>query len=276
MQGNLPFLVGEKTFSTGQKIQLLRHAVPTIENGSVSIAEEYKAFVKDCQKQSKKILYCSLLDPIKGDERKRIHALQTMAGDYQNTFFFLRLPLDGPLSKPNDYCIDLPSYKQTILQEIHKGTKGEFLVSDNLLPHVQAHAEETLDLAEKLVSSLVDHETKYRAFYLLFCTLFKDRVLNACGITFYNHTCKDAIDRGAVFLGADLLFTSFISGTLSSELDDLRALIAWPAFMAKTQPILHDRAEWLLAFCSWIDGVRAKQAELRNQLPLTAAISLAR
>jgi hypothetical protein len=72
-------------------------------------------------------------------------------------------------------------------------------------------------------------------------------------INYYNNSCKDAIDRGAAHLITDLVWNSFLHGTLEQDSLSIRLSAAWPAYMAKTQPIMEERAEWIDAFASFIE-----------------------
>ncbi|MBM3208298.1 MAG: hypothetical protein FJZ57_06830 [Chlamydiae bacterium] len=100
-------------------------------------------------------------------------------------------------------------------------------------------------------AEILSNESK-KALMMLFCTMLRSQLISNLSIDYYNNSCKDAIDRGAAHLVSDLIWNSFLHQTLEENCLDIRLSAAWPAYMAKTQAIIEERAEWIDSFASFI------------------------
>lgn len=263
---NFPFSVGIRLVNR-KPLCILRHAVPTIEEGSVSILPQYTKFIGKCQKEGKKILYCCLLNPHEADESKRIDALMPLSIGYPNTFHFIRFPLDGKLTKNlSHFEGTLENYAGVITEEITKsllGTSHTFIFSDAVKRVVQENHEAVLRFAKTHITSVYKENSNcdeaQKALLMLFSTTLRTKVLSELGIDYYNNSCKDAIDRGAAHLLSDLLFDSLLTGTLKTNRAPMRIATSFPAFMAKTQGILKGRAAYIEAFSNFCDKMSRQE-----------------
>lgn len=253
---NLPFSVGRRTIN-GASIETLRHAVPTKEEGSVSILNSYRSFLQSCREAGESVLYNSLLDPHAADEKKRIEALERLSNNYPDTFHFIRFPLDGRLTK---FEGDFDCYRKAVQEELRlslEGSSSTFLFSPAVKRVVEAHQAGVLQFAKEQIEGVYgeekDSKEARKAFFMLFCVVLKAKILSELRINYYCNTCKDAIDRGAAHLLCDLLLDSMLTNSLRENRPILRVLTAFPAFMAKTQGILKKRAEYITAFSNFLD-----------------------
>ncbi|NDD57776.1 MAG: hypothetical protein EBZ47_00780 [Chlamydiae bacterium] len=281
--GNLPYQVGTRHLSSGTDLMILRHPVPTVEalNTKVEISPEYLAFLSHCQAHGKKVLYISHLKP-DGQEQARINKLHELGANSKGVLHFVKMPLDKPFDRLDNYA-DVYEYKFAIQEDIltaieypttHR--KGFIFGSRTLGNKVEEKYNLLLDLALDMVTDVYSRDNllnasplnteSKQAFYMLFCLFLRSFLIQSLDISFVNNTCKDAIDRGAAFLMSDLLWEAFIHNTLLEEMDTLRLHASWPAYMAKTQAVLEDRAVWIDSLASFLlkaeaKGLREKFAE---------------
>lgn len=272
LNGNLPFHVGSLTIK-GQKTEILRHAVPTNEAFAVTITEEYMAFLEQCKKNEEQVLYCCLLNPDKSDEKPRIEiltSLQSTSSPYKNTFHFAKFPLDGDLEEialkgpEEEHFTTLIDYKKNIQAEIIKATSiaieldrtGQFIFSNGIKKTVRENYAKALDWSFEQValSNNLDDIEKKQVMMMLFCTTLKHTIFAENKINYYNNTCKDAIDRGAAHLISDLIVNGVLTDSLEANKHTIRVLASAPAFIAKTQAVLKDRASWYIAVAKWAEG----------------------
>ncbi|MBX9923544.1 MAG: hypothetical protein K2Y01_05480 [Rhabdochlamydiaceae bacterium] len=264
--------------------------------GNSRISEEYRSFLDACALEGKKILYNCLLNPYntEGDERPRIEALFKLGLEeqYKDTFHFIRIPADGPIIKGCKDTTNLESYTGLIRHNIKeletwsaadfqswealskKNLKGFVPGSERMRDIILDKYEPLLQFAYSVILTAYDNNgrrdldldelthllrEKKQALMMLFCTLLKMCLIKELGITDYNNTCKDAIDRGSMHLVCDFLWDCFLTSSLKYSEDNLRVHAAWPAVMAKTQAILEDRAEWITSFARWIERVESNR-----------------
>jgi hypothetical protein len=266
----------------------------TLRNSCV--AEEYRAFLDHCSSSGRKILYNCLLNPRnrEKDELPRIEALFKLGLEekYKHVFHFIRMPADGPIAKGCQDGGTLQSYKellQTNMETLRtwsdadfqswetvskKDLSGFFPGSSKVRDIILEKYPPLLDFAYSMILRAYDSndlqdlsakelvhllQEKKQAFMMLFCTLLKMSLITELGITDYNNTCKDAIDRGSMHMICDFLWDCFCSDDLVRSEYNLRVQAAWPATMAKTQAILHDRAEWITSFARFLKRAGSNQ-----------------
>ena len=285
-RGNYPFLVGTREVN-GHKCEILRHALPVYEQlgKKEEIVGEYKAFLSNCKNEGKKVLYCNLLNPMASDESPRIQLLRDLAQDaeYKDVFHVLEIPADGYLTNAEGTS-DLKGYAQLIRDDLAKvagKTPGRFVASS---PDVKEFIRENhakivnfslnqINVTYARELSRLDQDSREykellkeakQAFLMLLSSVLRAGLINAMKINYCNSTCKDAIDRGAMHLTSDLLWDSFLTGTLKENEENIRVMAVWPAFMAKTQAVLEDRAEWMESFANFIE--KAQKKELRDAI----------
>lgn len=276
MNGNLPFLLGTRKIN-GSNVHILRHPVPTIENGTIKISPEYLAFLENCKSKNEKVLYCCLLNNKKSREVKLIKALRSLEVKYPGVFHLVNMPLDGALSKVGDEKESLQSYRRKVEDTIQKSfinpeKLSDFSFGSSKLSEV-AHKryKEVASFAYDQIQAVYQGrgvnaplKEQKQAFMMLFCTLLRTVLIKECNINHYSNTCKDAIDRAAANLTSDLLWESFLANNVKQSSLNLRISAAWPAFMAKTQPVIKERAEWMISFAKWVEG--ASHLGLRDRI----------
>ncbi len=275
MNGNLPFLIGTRDIN-GSKVKVLRHAVPTIETVRVKVSEEYKAFLEDCKSRKSKILYCCLLNPNKIREMKLIRILHDIGSKYKDVFSFIRIPLDGILSKvDNDESLDIYRKKieldifneinspftlknefifgsKEIVEIVRENYKNISVFSYNCIVDVYRKKEDLLKNNPKELKFLL--KEKKQAFMMLFSSVLRSVLIEKLKINYYGNVCKDAIDRASAHLTSDLIWDQFLTGDLKTESFKGRISASWPAFMAKTQPVIKSRADWGVSFVKWAES----------------------
>ncbi len=272
LSGNMPFLLGNR-FLNGKKVSILRHAVPTVEQGfhNMEIAGEYQAFLENCKATKEKVLYCALLSPQKIDEHLRLLKLGELAQKYPDSFHFIRIPLDGPLHDIDQFPT-LEDYSLAVQKDLEESlfnpypANSSFFFSSEVRKVVSEKYVEVLRFARHWSKkvSLENPKDQKRAFLMFVSVLLKSHILVKLSIDYYNNTCKDSIDRGAVHVGSDLLWDDFLTGQnlQKSQPFHFRSAIAWPAFLAKTKPVLAKRLVWLQSFARFLE----KAAPYRNQM----------
>ncbi len=279
LSGNMPFLVGHR-FINGKPVSVLRHAVPTVEKGfhNIEIAGEYQAFLENCKANQQKVLYCALLSPQKIDEHFRLTKLGDLAHKYPETFHFIRIPLDGPLHDIDQF-LTLEDYILAIQKDLEVSlfnpypAKNSFFFSSDVRKVVSESYKDILRFAKYWSKkiSLDDPNDQKRAFMMFFSVLLKSQIISKLSIAYYNNSCKDAIDRGAVHLGSDLLWDDFLTGHDLQKTQSflLRSAVAWPAFMAKTKSVLKKRLVWLYSFARFLEKAvpyHKQMVSLQNQM----------
>jgi len=283
--GNLPFLLGTRKIN-GSKVNILRIPVPTIEMGYTKVSEEFRAFLEDCRVKKEKVLYCCLLNSAKSRESKLIRELYKLGSEYKDVFHFIRIPLDGTLSKVDDGS-SFESYRSRIEMDISKEVRNpqlfsnQFIFGSQEMAQVVSEKYRAISLfasqqinevyrvreskskgdAQELTSLLKE---KKQAFMMLFCAILKTALIQKMKIKHYTNTCKDGIDRGAAHLTSDLVWDSFLTNSIKENFLKLRLNAAWPAFMAKTQPVIKERSEWMISFTRWVEG--ASELGLREKI----------
>lgn len=272
LSGNMPFLIGNR-FINGKTVSVLRHAVPTVEKGfhNIEIAGEYQAFLENCKANDQKVLYCALLSPQKIDEHFRLAKLGELVQKYPKTFHFIRIPLDGPLHDIDKFRT-LDDYSIAIQKDLENSlfnpypTKSSFFFSSDVKKTVSEGYIDILRFTKYWSKkiSLDNPKDQKRAFMMLFSVLLKSHILSNLSINYYNNTCKDSIDRGAVHVGSDLLWDDFLTGKALQKENPflLRSTIAWPAFLAKTKPVLAKRLIWLQSFASFLEKAEPYQKQM--------------
>jgi hypothetical protein len=274
LNGNMPFLIGDR-FINGKTVSVLRHAVPTVEKGfhNIEIAGEYQAFLENCKANNQKVLYCALLSPQKIDEHFRLTKLGDLVQKYPNTFHFIRIPLDGPLHDINqfrtidDYSLAIQNDLEASLYHPYPA-QNSFFFSPAVRKVVSEGYVDILRYAKYWSKkiALENPKDQKRAFMMLFSVLLKSHIISNLSIDYYNNTCKDSIDRGAVHVGSDLLWDDFLTGKeLQKEQPFLfRSVIAWPAFLAKTKPVLAKRLVWLQSFARFLEKAAPYQKQMAS------------
>lgn len=265
---NIPFSAGFISYQALNEkendykfCQQLRHPTPTIEMGKIKIAQEYKAFIEMASEKGEKILYSNHQSINSFDERNRIESYTQLETQFSN-FSLISLPVlkkigDEKISDKKSFC----DYLLKLFSDDDMQKKFGFYFSSNLnlKPDFLAKRSKIwIDfIHDHLLSEDEVNDDISRQMYLALLQSFIRRdIIQNCGINYYNNTCKDAIDRGAIHTFFDVYWTLLMNGKERdhTSLRDLTVLTSFPAFAAKKQAILDDRINVILKFAQKIGG----------------------
>lgn len=281
LYGNLPFHAAcfRMTRDDGQlrTLNMLRFPAPTVSGIFSYIAPEFRAFLRHCKFKEEKSLYNCLLKSDDSLESPRLRNIQDLEKDFRGTFHFMKCPMDGSLTK----SLKFPSfvvYADSVKQAVENGLDGidlSFIFSPEVRVVIRNSYEVLFNFAKETIEIAYgddihsNPDEAKKAFMMLFCTVLKEKVIVELGIDHCNETCKDAIDRGGAHLVTALTWRAFLTKVLETPKtrESVRLALSFPAYLAKTQPIIEERAEWPLAFSNFLDKIikKEKAEEVINQ-----------
>ena len=228
---------------------VLRHGTPT-SDGALSAATgsfvnpEYRAFLRELEAQNQRLLYTNFqtksgADPDGQAETNRSAALSQLQSEHPN-FYFLSLPMDGPLwthasSSQAEFIASLTQMQ---------ASNGFKLPRHNTNPQPILTQEQTQQIAQYISNFFFPREghwtiTEQRQFLLLFHSALQDWFCSALNIDVMNATCKDDKDRGNISKLTTLLFRALILGR-QNDPQVLQSIFfaALGPFIIKNEPII--------------------------------------
>lgn len=228
----------------GKKVDMIR--TPTVANASKGIVSEYKGFMDDKKNKKQKHLYINYQTKYKEKglknwfkaERYRVKKLEELQKEYNENLILLTISKESEFynnaGAENDRkkSIDIKAFKKLFAEEINKYEDDNGIKYPDNSNFCGFHAgtpcqDKMIETFNSIIDNLYGSKDKdkltfeqRRAAIELTYNSFINQMIKADKVTSFNHTCKDAIDRGGAASSIHVIVQAISDLCSKNEISD--------------------------------------------------------